>query len=52
MKQAQGLTIVQLMVILFVAGIVGWFAVDFIIDKRCEGDTSTTLCAQRSVGRR
>ncbi|WP_158590482.1 hypothetical protein [Noviherbaspirillum cavernae] len=48
MKQAKGFTIVQTMVILFVAGIIGWFAVDAIIDKRCETEPSGAMCADRA----
>lgn len=39
-----GFTIVQIMLILFIAGIVGAVIVDFIIDKYCEEDPSATLC--------
>lgn len=49
MKRNQGLTIVQLMVVLLIAGIVGWFVVDYIIDKRCEGDATSPLCVQRTT---
>lgn len=49
MKRNQGLTIVQLMVVLLIVGIVGWFVVDFIIDKRCEGDATSQLCVQRTT---
>jgi hypothetical protein len=52
MKQARGFTIIQLMVTLLIAGIVGWFVVDFIIDKRCEGDDSTPMCVQRHAAQK
>jgi hypothetical protein len=37
------------MVILLVAGIVGWFAVEAIIEKRCEADPSSSLCKDRKI---
>ena len=49
MKKQGGLTIVQLMVVLFIAGIVGWFVVDYLIDKRCEADPAGSLCAERKA---
>jgi len=39
-----GFTIVQIMLILFVAGIMGALVVDLIIDRYCEEDPSSTLC--------
>lgn len=39
-----GFTIVQIMIILFIVGIMGSVIVDFIIDKYCEEDPSSTLC--------
>lgn len=52
MRQARGFTIVQLMTVLLVLGIVGWFAVELIIDKRCEAGASKELCADRKVVKR
>lgn len=52
MKQANGFTIVQLMAVLLVLGIVGWFAVELIIDKRCEADPSKELCVDRQITKR
>jgi competence protein ComGC len=49
MRQAKGITIVQLMVVLLIVGIVGLFVVEFIIDKRCEADPSKPLCADRKA---
>lgn len=46
-KAARGLTLIQLMFILLIAGIVGTLVVRFIIDKRCESDPSTSLCQDR-----
>lgn len=43
-KRAKGITIVQLMLVLLVAGIVGRLVVDFVIDKRCEAGQSVALC--------
>jgi uncharacterized protein YneF (UPF0154 family) len=51
MKKENGLTIVQLMVLLLIAGVVGSFLVEFIIDKRCEDNPSTALCANRKAAR-
>ena len=51
MKKAKGLTIIQLMVVLFIAGIVGWIVVDVIIDKRCEADPAKPICAERKAAR-
>jgi hypothetical protein len=45
----KGITIVQLMVLLLIAGLVGFFAVEFIIDKRCETDASVALCMERKA---
>jgi prepilin-type N-terminal cleavage/methylation domain-containing protein len=52
MRRMKGLTIVELMVVLLIAGIVGWFVVDFIIDKRCESDPSKALCVKRKGAER
>jgi prepilin-type N-terminal cleavage/methylation domain-containing protein len=51
MRQAKGFTIIQLMVVLLIAGIVASFVVDFIIDKRCEADPSRQLCADRKAAK-
>lgn len=45
MKRMQGLTIIELMVVLLIIGIVGKVAVDLLIDKRCESHPSIPLCA-------
>jgi uncharacterized protein (UPF0333 family) len=44
----KGLTIIQLMLILLVAGIVGAYVVDVLIEKRCESSWSKTLCEARA----
>jgi hypothetical protein len=44
----KGLTIIQLMLILLVAGIAGAYLVDILIEKRCESSPSKTLCEARS----
>jgi hypothetical protein len=49
MKQGKGLTIIQLMVILLVAGLIGHFVVEYLIEKRCEGGQASTLCEGRKV---
>ncbi len=43
----KGLTIIQLMMILLVAGLVGSYVVDFLIDKRCASSPNTLSCEQR-----
>lgn len=43
-KRMHGLTIVQLMLVLLVAGILGRLVVDFVIEKRCEAGLSTVSC--------
>jgi hypothetical protein len=48
MKNEKGLTIIQLMFLLLAVGIVGALFVDLLIDKRCEGGTSSKLCLNRS----
>ncbi|HJV53164.1 MAG TPA: hypothetical protein VJ652_16980 [Noviherbaspirillum sp.] len=47
MRRAGGFTIVQIMLFLFIAGILAWAATEAIIEKRCESDPSATLCAGR-----
>jgi hypothetical protein len=48
MKKMKGLTIIQLMVLLFFVGIVGSIVVNLIIDKRCEDNPKTELCISRA----
>jgi type II secretory pathway pseudopilin PulG len=45
MKQ-QGWTIIQTMIALLIAGIVGAIAVRAIIDMRCEEDATRSICAK------
>lgn len=52
MKRDGGFTIIQIMVVLFIAGIVVWAATETIIDKRCEDNPSAALCASRAGGSR
>lgn len=47
MKRMKGLTIVQLMVVLLVAGLVAKIVIELLIDKRCESNPSIQLCADR-----
>ncbi|MDB5727751.1 MAG: hypothetical protein JWQ00_956 [Noviherbaspirillum sp.] len=47
-KASRGLTIVQLMVVLFMLGIVLWAAVNLFADYRCASGPSQGLCADRS----
>jgi hypothetical protein len=46
MKQA-GLTIVQLMLVLLIAGIAGSLLVRAIIDMRCEAEPSRSMCQRK-----
>jgi len=45
MKRMKGLTIVQLMVVLLLAGIIAKIVVEVLIDKRCQSKSSIQLCA-------
>jgi hypothetical protein len=47
MKRMKGLTIVQLMVVLLLAGIIAKIAVDILIGWRCDSNPSIQLCADR-----
>lgn len=49
MKQAKGLTIIQLMIVLLVLGIVASIVVDAVIDKRCEAYPRIELCTDRAA---
>lgn len=44
----KGLTIIQLMVVLLIAGLVGFYVVEFLIDMRCDPASDASLCEQRS----
>jgi hypothetical protein len=44
LKKQQGLTIIQLMTVLLVAGIVGYFVIQKVIDYRCKDDPTASLC--------
>jgi hypothetical protein len=46
MRRSGGLTIVQLMVVLLIAGAVGKFVVEFIIARRCDNAASISLCTK------
>jgi len=43
-KRQNGLTIIQLMVLLLIAGIVGSLLLKIIIEHRCQRDPSASLC--------
>jgi hypothetical protein len=43
----KGLSLIQLMVILAVLGVGGYFLISYIIDMRCEADPQRTLCVDR-----
>jgi hypothetical protein len=49
MKRARGITIVQLMVFLLIAGVVARFVVNFVIEKRCETNHTSALCKGRKA---
>jgi hypothetical protein len=49
MLRQSGLTIVQLMVVLLIAGAVGKFAVDFIIARRCDNVSVSALCSHSTA---
>lgn len=46
--QQKGLTIIQLMLVLLVAGLLGSYLVDYLIEKRCASAPSETLCDSRT----
>jgi len=48
----KGLTIIQLMLVLLVAGFLGSYIVDLLIDKRCESSPGSTLCKGRQDDKR
>lgn len=48
MTKMAGFTIIQLMLVLLVAGLAGSFLVDALIDKRCESDPSSSLCTSKA----
>jgi hypothetical protein len=43
----KGLSLIQLMVLLAVLGVVGYFLISYVIDKRCEADPQRTMCVDR-----
>ena len=47
---ARGLTIIQVMVILFFVGIIGTVVVNLIIDMRCQEVPASSLCSNRGAG--
>ncbi len=47
LRRMQGLTIIQTMVILLIAGIAGLFLVNYLIDKRCEENPAAEMCDSR-----
>ncbi|WP_334187723.1 type II secretion system protein [Noviherbaspirillum sp.] len=48
MTKHSGFTIIQLMVVLLIAGLAGSFLINAIIEKRCESDPSSTLCTKNA----
>jgi hypothetical protein len=47
MKREKGLTIIQIMAVLLIAGLVGHFVVKYVIEQRCANGQSSTLCEGR-----
>lgn len=47
MRKMKGLSIIQLMLILLLAGIVAKLAIELLIRKRCEDRPAIPLCAER-----
>jgi ABC-type siderophore export system fused ATPase/permease subunit len=47
-KRQNGLTIIQLMVLLLIAGIVGSLLLKGIIEHRCQSDPSASLCIRHA----
>jgi Tfp pilus assembly protein PilE len=45
-KKQNGLTIIQLMVVLLVAGIIGSLAVSAIINYRCKSEPTASICTK------
>lgn len=43
----KGLSLIQVMVILAVLGVAGYFLVSYVIDKRCEADPQRAMCIDR-----
>ncbi len=48
MTKKLGFTIIQLMIVLLIAGLAGSFLVNALIDKRCESDPSSSLCTKNA----
>lgn len=48
MTKTAGFTIIQLMLVLLIAGLAGSFLVDVLIDKRCESDPTSSLCTGKT----
>lgn len=44
-----GMTLIQIMMLLLVLGIVGYFIVDVIIDKRCAEQPQRPMCIERKA---
>ena len=47
-KRQKGLTIIQLMVLLLIAGIAGSVLLKIIIERRCRSDQSAPLCIKQA----
>jgi prepilin-type N-terminal cleavage/methylation domain-containing protein len=47
LNRQNGLTIIELMVVLLIAGIAGSFALNAIIEHRCERDPAAAICAKK-----
>lgn len=47
LNRQNGLTIIELMLVLLIAGIAGSFALNAIIEHRCERDPAASICAKK-----
>lgn len=49
LKKQQGLTIIQLMVVLLVAGLVGFYVIRAVLDYRCKDDPTASMCQRATA---
>lgn len=47
MNRNQGWTIIQVMLVLLIAGFVLAFAADYLVDRRCAEDPARQICAKQ-----
>jgi Tfp pilus assembly protein PilW len=46
----RGLSIIQLMVVLFIAGLAGYFIIQKVVALRCESDPAAAMCGHAGAG--